>query len=513
MIGRAKRGQVMGMLLILIATPFLALAQTTSYWNNTTGNWNDSTRWGGGTPYANVGDVGIATGGTVKAMPSPADFMGELRICTNATLSNVTSSTTNLHLVGGRITGGTSTMNGFMSVDADSFLLPSALTAFTVNDTISGVGGLIITNNSQPLYFYGTNTGYSGNWSVFGTGITEFKNHRAIGSGTVNIFATSVRFPTESPVTNRINIWTNGTLALKDMANAAFPDLQDVHLKGGKINSAISSGVALSGTITVDSTSYISFGGSVNVGSSLYSTLLGASDLIFQGAKSYCQIQGMNAGWSGNWIVNTSELRIMSNTAIGAGSRIEIATNAVFSLRINVPTNTLDKDILCSGTIKSGIGSSSSAGNNTTLLIRGSNLRCGANGDAGICAIRHDDPSNKGWLLAVEFTNNGAKYPGVTCPVTGTGGVAGVDYGQLNVKGQTTLTNVDLNVAFAPGLESLVGQTLVLVTNVASATTISGPFRTVTCSGGLSGTVSYTPNSVLLSNIGSVARGTVLVLQ
>jgi hypothetical protein len=506
--GETVIGQVVVMFLVLMATPFLALAQTTSYWNNTTGNWNDSTKWGGGTPYANLADVGIATGGTVKAVASPADFAGELRICTNASLDpviGVTSSCTNLHLVGGKIIGGTATIRGCMTVDTDSFLASTAGTALTLTNTISGTGGLNVAGTS-PLYsIYGTNTGYSGNWTVSASSV-QFHNKDAVGSGRVDIYGGNVKLPADI-VTNRINIWTNGTLTLKDLANAAFPNLQDVHLQGGRINSAISSGVGLSGTITVDSLSYISFGGSVNVGSSLYATLLGSNDLIFQGAASYCQIQGTNTGWSGSWIVNTSELRIMTNTAIGAGSHLEVATNAIFSLYIDTKTNTLDKDVLCSGTLKSGIGNSSSAGNNTTLLFNGSNVRCGTNGGAGICTIRHDDPGAKGWLLAVVFTNNGAKYASVTCPVTGTGGVAGVDYGQLNVKGQTTLTNVDLNVAFGPGLGSLVGQTLVLVTNVASATTSSGTFRTVTFSGGLGGTVAYPPNAVtlLIRSRGTVA--------
>jgi fibronectin-binding autotransporter adhesin len=197
---------------VLLATLSAQAADITQTASQTAGqNWTITASWGGALPIA----------GNNYITPSPMDvrtpdsqvastFAGDqLQINTGGRLilknggANAGTATVKLVLNGGSITFNTANLNtisavgGTLQVAANSTINSVAAAAtrnIWLRSPVSGSANLTVgmVNSTNFLVLFGTNTAYSGNWTVNTGGIEVSTNSvDALGSGTVNLTTTT----------------------------------------------------------------------------------------------------------------------------------------------------------------------------------------------------------------------------------------------------------------------------------------------------------------------------------
>ena len=478
-------------------------ALATDYATTTTGDWASTNTWGGSGPPSSAADTGliqhgIAYGyiGAVLATTNlgTAGDYATITVATNGWVSAIdaTDVATTIanpvifdggrlgsgrwHSPGGEWTGPiTITTNGLISA-------PGRWGSPKLSGKVSGPGGITLTTpdvlGSGGLTLNNPSNDFAGNVVVTQGWLTLACDHALPTGKVVDVYSdgrlhcdVSQTYASEPPPI--VNLYGGGLV----MGTEGYPNLTkalayNVSAAGGTFNSggaSWASGRRVTGPITIASGGTLNIGGNRGGGWTLDGPVSGAGVLRFYVFDSYgngfggSEITGTSNTHSGGTIVATFGAAATHTTiARGEGSLgtgpVTVETNTVMALDKTVNADwTLTNTLAGAGTFKVEDG----AGTNTLMVLGtvdpGMNSVSGVTNMAGVLRVDGDLAFGAGSRLKID--------------ITGTNGVAGVDYDRLVVDHDLTgLGNAVLEIGGSTNLVkvTLTGQELVVVSNAAS---------------------------------------------
>jgi len=515
-------------------------------WNDAaSGNWNadNANTWGQGTgvyPYRWLNDHVTIDSHTVTLMNSLTTAGGtapaEITLATNGTLQAGTAFTTYsidspVTLNGGTVYGGASgyglTFNGPVTMQGTSTANVSYQDAVTFKGPISGTGKLIASfrhwNGSVVTFANANNTNWTGTLDITGTaaGSVIVTTNGGLGRATANVyqwFNLNVSQSYGADPKPTINVYPGGGIYFGSGSQTIASDIP-VFMRGGAWSGTIAANqwynnCTQSGPVTLISNTVVgcadyavvwNFSGPID----------GPGQFILQSpgvdhGAGTTYLSGANTYAGGTWV--QSGLLVAKNTnSFGSGPvqvdyNTNVASHGVIQLAATTPsadywvlTNSLAGD----GTIKVENG----AGTNTLTVLGmvapGTNSVSGVANGAGILRVDGNVALGAGSRLRID--------------ITGTNGVAGVDYDRLVVDHTLSgLSNAVLEIGGSTNLMkvTLTDQELVVVTNAASLADAS--FLTVQWNAPWRGKVRYNdpPGTVKLVEVSSApSPGMVLMVQ
>ncbi len=297
---------------------------------------------------------------------------------------------------------------------------------------------------------------------------------------------------------------TNGVLRCSNHGSDSM--VQDLRLKGGTLRNHVAA--ALRGNMAVLAPSRIKGGGSSLGSNNGQAVITGSGDLLKPDA-GYWNLRVDAGDFTGRWILTGEEggfwVRGAATTDLGT-SQIIIGPDSILNLRQNTSW-TLRNDLAGSGQLTLGESTL-----NHSLTLQGSEIRPGDTADGtgtGIFRVRVGNQT-----LTLDL--NDSEKCRLVIDVTGAGGVAGTDYDQLLALGNGRIAlgseTADLTVNFHGRLD-LAGQTLTIVKSE-DGNDVTGSFETVTLTpSDWRATVNYNADSVTLTDVYRIVRGTVIRIQ
>ncbi len=184
-------------------------------------DWLTAGNWSGVPAFTNdaAGICDVIAGGTPKITTSNASFLGRLNLNSGTVLDQGgglgTATIGSLHLNGGTVNmGGASSINvtGGISMDADSTLTALGSNNNSLTAVFSGSGNLTITNNQpntrQLAMNIGDSSGYTGSWTLDGTGLYSITGDL----GTTTVHANSTNGVNYVCSNGAVNWILNGTM-------------------------------------------------------------------------------------------------------------------------------------------------------------------------------------------------------------------------------------------------------------------------------------------------------------